>query len=413
MTVESLHQHPNPFPLDPRGVDLPGQAARLRELGDVAAVELLGGVRAWMPTSQRVLAPLLTDARVSRDVRQHWDAWSNGWLEDHPEAHWMYGLIGDNMFWRHGPDHTRLRKLVAPAFTIRRIKAFQPSVDRLVADLLDKLAQSRPGEVTDLRAGFTDPLPLNVICEMFDMRGDGAAAVKNFANIALTDPGSQEGAAAFLACREAFAEVLDQKRALPGDDMTTALLQAQDGDDTLTDIEIIDTMVLVLGAGLETTVQLIGNAVVALLQHPDQLALVRDGRVPWETVVEETLRFAPAAPMSPLRFAVEDIAVGDVRIRAGEAILAAFGFLGWDPEQHGESADRFDITRPTPIKHMGFGHGVHHCLGAPLARAEALTALPALFGRFPHLTLVEDQPLDRVASFLIHGFREIKVVLEP
>ncbi|MFI5798664.1 cytochrome P450 [Streptomyces sp. NPDC051677] len=412
MTVASLHHYPKPFPLDPRGVDLPGQAAQLRALGDVAAVELLGGIRAWMPTSQRVLEPLLTDPRVSRDARQHWDAWRNGWLANTPDAHWMYGLVGENMFWSYGPDHTRLRKLVAPAFTLRRIKAFQPSVDRLVADLVDQLAQTAPGEVTDLRADFTSPLPLRVICEMFGMQGDGAAAVKNFTEIALADPASQDGGAALTACREAFAEVLAQKRARPGDDMTTALLHAQDGNDTLSDLEIIDTMVLVLGAGLETTVQLIGNAVVALLQHPDQLALVRDGRVPWETVVEEALRFAPAAAMSPLRFAVEDITVGDVRIRAGEAILAAFGFLGWDPEQYGEDADRFDITRPTPIKHMSFGHGAHHCLGAPLARAEALAALPALFERFPRLTLVENQPLDRVASFLIHGFREIKVVLD-
>lgn len=412
MTVESLHHHPNPVPIDPRGIDLPGQAARLRALGDVAAVELLGGVRAWMPTSQRVLEPLLTDPRVSRDARRHWDAWRNGWLENNPDAHWMYGLISDSMFSSYGPDHARLRKLVAPAFTGRRIKALQPAFDRTVADLLGRLAQTAPGEVTDLRARFTDPLPLSVICEMFDLHGDGAAAVKNFATILLTTPASQESSAAFDACHAAFAEVLAHKRARPGDDLTTALLQAQDGDDTLTDIEIIDTMVLVLGAGLETTVHLIGNAVVALLQNPDQLALVRDGKVPWETVVEEALRFAPAAPMSPLRYAVEDITIGDVRIRAGEAILAAFGFFGWDPEQHGEDADRFDITRPTPIKHMAFGHGAHRCLGAPLARAEALTALPALFERFPRLTLVDGQPLDRVASFLVHGFREIKVVLE-
>ncbi|MFM9442171.1 cytochrome P450 family protein [Streptomyces acidiscabies] len=410
MTVGHLHDHPHPVPLDPHGIDLPGQAARLRELGDIAAVELLGGVRAWMPTSQRVLEPLLTDPRVSRDARRHWDALKNGWLAGNPDAHWMYGLLADNMFWAHGPDHTRLRKLVAPAFTARRIKALQPSLDRLVTGLLDRLAAHPPGEATDLRAAFTGPLPLGVICEMFDVHGEGAAAVKHFADIALTAPDSQEGATAFTACREAFAEVLTHKRAHPGTDLTTALLQAQDGDDTLTDDEIIDTMVLVLGAGLETTVHLIGNAVVALLRNPDQLALVLDGRVPWETAVEETLRHAPAAPLSPLRFATEDLTIGGVTIRAGEAILAAFGYFAWDPAHHGTTADRFDITRPTPIRHMAFGHGPHHCLGAPLARAEALTALPALFTRFPHLTLTEDQPFDHVPSFLIHGFREIQVV---
>ncbi|MFM9607568.1 cytochrome P450 [Streptomyces niveiscabiei] len=376
MTTGRLHDHPHPVPLDPHGIDLPGQAARLRELGDIAAVELLGGVRAWMPTSQRVLEPLLTDPRVSRDARRHWDALKSGWLAENPDAHWMYGLLADNMFWAHGPDHTRLRKLVAPAFTARRVKALQPSLDRLVTGLLDRLAAHPPGRTTDLRAAFTGPLPLAVICEMFDMHGEGAAAVKHFADTALT----------------------------------TALLQAQDGDDTLTDDEIIDTMVLVLGAGLETTVHLIGNAVVALLRNPDQLALVRDGHVPWETVVEETLRYAPAAPLSPLRFATEDLTAGGVTIRAGEAIVAAFGYFAWDPAHHGPTADRFDITRPTPTRHMAFGHGPHHCLGAPLARAEALTALPALFTRFPHLTLTPDQPLDHVPSFLIHGFREIQII---
>ncbi|MET8975820.1 cytochrome P450 [Streptomyces sp. NPDC004539] len=411
MTAGRLHDHPHPVLLDPRGADLPGQAARLRALGDVAAVELLGGIRAWLPTAQHVLEPLLTDPRVSRDARRHWDDLNSGWLAGHPDAHWMYGLLADNMFWAHGPDHTRLRRLVAPAFTARRIKALQPSLDRLVTGLLDRLAAHPPGEPVDLRTAFTGPLPLAVICEMFDVHGEGAAAVKHFTDIALTAPDSQEGAAALAACRAAFADVLTHKRAHPGTDLTTALLQARDDGDTLTDDEIIDTMALVLGAGLETTVHLIGNAVVALLRDPGQLALALDGRVPWETVVEETLRFAPAAPLSPLRFAVEDLTVGGVTIRAGEAILAAFGFFAWDPAGHGPTADRFDITRPTPIRHMAFGHGAHHCLGAPLARAEALTALPALFARFPRLALVEDQPFDHVPSFLVHGFREIQVVL--
>jgi len=411
VNVGRLRDHPRPVPIDPRGVDLPGQAERLRALGDVVAVELLGGVRAWMPTSQGVLEPLLMDSRVSRDARRHWGDLRSGWLAEHPDAHWMYGLLGDSMFWSHGPDHTRLRGLVSPAFTVRRVKALQPSLDGLVGGLLDAMAAHPPGEETDLRAAFTGPLPLGVICEMFDVHGDGAAAVKHFAGMALTAPDAQEGAAAFAACRAAFAEVLAHKRAHPGTDLTTALLQAQDGDDTLTDDEIIDTMVLVLGAGLETTVHLIGNAVVALLRDPAQLALVLDGRVPWETVVEETLRFAPPAPLSPLRFAVEDLTVGGVEIRAGEAILAAYGFFAWDPGRHGPTADRFDVTRPTPIRHVTFGHGAHHCLGAPLARAEALTALPALFARFPGLALVEDQPFDLVPSFLIHGFQEIRVVL--
>ncbi|WP_416969693.1 cytochrome P450 family protein [Streptomyces sp. 4F14] len=412
MTVTSLHQHPRPIPVDPRGADLPAQAARLRAAGDVVAVELLGGVRAWMPTTQRVMEPLLTDPRVSRDARRHWDAWGNGWLAGHPEAHWMYGLISDSMLSSYGPEHTRLRKLVAPAFTGRRIKALQPAFDRIAAGLLDPLARVAPGEVTDLRAVFADPLPLRVICEMFDVRGEGAVAVKEFATILLNDPAALGSSDAPEVCRAAFAEVLADKRVHPGDDLTTALVQAQDGDDTLTDTEIVDTMVLVLGAGLETTVHLIGNAIVALLQHPEQLAEVRAGRVPWEAVVEETLRFAAAAPMSPLRFAVEDITVGDVRIRAGEAIIAAFGLYGWDPARHGEDAGRFDIGRPAPARHLAFGHGVHHCLGAPLARAEALTALPALFERFPRVSLAGSGSPDRVPSFLIHGFREIEVVLD-
>jgi cytochrome P450 len=165
-----------------------------------------------------------------------------------------------------------------------------------------------------------------------------------------------------------------------------------------------------LSAGHETTVNLLDHAITALLTHPDQLALVRSGQRPWHDLVEEALRWQAPVPYLPLRYAVEDIDVDGVRIPRGDAILAAYAAAGRDPALYGDTADRFDLTR-TVKQHLAFGHGVHHCLGAPLARLEAEVALPALFDRFPNLALAgEPAPL---RTFLSNGHIALPVRRGP
>ncbi|HEY0803474.1 MAG TPA: cytochrome P450, partial [Pseudonocardiaceae bacterium] len=224
--------------------------------------------------------------------------------------------------------------------------------------------------------------------------------------------------AALAAQRDMYTILTDliaAKRVAPGDDLTTALIAAHGEDDgaRLNETELIDTMILFISAGHETTVNLLDQAITALLTHPDQLALVRAGQVSWSAAIEETLRWQAPVANLPLRYAVEDIDVDGVVIRQGEAILAGYAAAGRDPARHGNDADEFDVTRADK-SHIAFGYGVHYCLGAPLARLEATIALPALFDRFPTMTFaVAPEELAHLDSFISNGHRALPVLLSP
>ncbi|MBV8933624.1 MAG: cytochrome P450, partial [Kutzneria sp.] len=205
-----------------------------------------------------------------------------------------------------------------------------------------------------------------------------------------------------------------EKRAAPGEDMTSALIAARDEDGSrLNETELVDTVLLLIGAGHESTVNLLDQAITALLAHPGQLDLLRAGRHDWNEAIEEVLRWQAPVANVPLRYAVEDIESDGVLIRAGDAILAGYAAAGRDPDHHGSDADRFDITR-RQRNHLAFGHGVHYCLGAPLARLEARIALPALFGRFPQLALaVSQDELLPMQSFISNAHQSLPVILGP
>ncbi|MFF0629903.1 cytochrome P450 [Streptomyces sp. NPDC004296] len=405
----SLDQHRTP--IDPSGRNSRAEFARLRRRGDLVPVELPGLIPAWAPTRHSVLKALLTDPKISKDP-QHWGAWRSGWIQQHPEAHWISAWITvRSMLSASGPDHTRLRKLVAPAFSPRRIQALRPGVERISTALLDRLAALPPRETTDLRAAFAHPLPMEVIGDLYGLTSGERADVAAFAATIMRTSAVQDTAIRALeTARTALTALVARKQASPGDDLTTALIAARDGHDHLTGDELVDTLVLILVAGHETTVNLITNAAVALLQHPDQLTLAREGSVPWASVVDETLRWAGSITSLPLRFATADIPIAGQIIRKGEAILATFGGVGWDPAQHGESAAAFDIRRRQG-SHLAFGHGVHYCLGAPLARMEAEVALPALFDRFPDIALADAADLEPLPSLITNGYSSVQVVL--
>jgi cytochrome P450 len=212
-----------------------------------------------------------------------------------------------------------------------------------------------------------------------------------------------------------LTDLITSKRATPGEDLTTALIDARDDNDAsrLDETELTDTLILFISAGHETTVNLIDQAIAALLSHPDQLDLLRTGQADWDDVIEETLRWQAPLAHLPLRYAVEDISVDGVLIRQGDAILAGYAGAGRDPEHHGAGADEFDLTRADK-SHLAFGYGVHHCLGAPLARLEARIALPVLFDRFPGLRLaVEPSRLEHLDTFISNGHRSLPVLLNP
>lgn len=404
-----------PFVIDFSGRDILGQADRIRALGPAARVELPGGVRAWAVSDQGLLRRLLVDPRVSKDASRYWPAWIKGEVPaDWPLFAWV---AARNMFTASGPDHRRLRGLVAGAFTARRVAALQPRIEAIIGELLDGLAGLPPGRPVDLREHYAYQLPVTVICELFGIEDEATRSEACRCVDALFNNGEtpEEAAAAFPRLQRLLRELAAEKRERPGDDLSSALIAARDGGTPpLSEDELVDTLVLFVTAGHETTVNLLGNAIAAMLTSPGQLARVRGGGSTWADVIEETLRCQPPVPNVPLRFATEDIDVGDgVTLRAGDAILACYGAAGRDPLVHGSDAGQFDVTRAVK-EHLAFGYGVHHCIGAPLARLEAALALPALFERYPELALAADPgELLPLESFVSNGYRALPVWLTP
>jgi 2-hydroxy-5-methyl-1-naphthoate 7-hydroxylase len=395
------------IPLDVNGSDIHAEGARLRARGPATLVELPGGVRVWAVTGHEPLRRILADPNVSKDAEQHWAAYVNGEIaEDWPLRIWVSVR---NMFTAFGNDHRRLRSLVAAAFTARRTTAMRPVIERIAGDLLDAIAAAP--EPVDLRARYAYPLPIEVICRLFGVPDDQRAAIRAVVDTLFDSTVTPEHAQANVATMyQLFADLVARKRETPADDLTSALLATHDEQaGRLSETELVDTLILMLSAGHETTVNLLDHAISALLTHPEQLAMVVRGNRSWTDVVEETLRWQAPVPYLPLRYAVEDIDLGaGTVIPRGDAILAGYAAAGRDAAHYGDTVDEFDLTRDLK-QHFAFGHGVHHCLGAPLARLEAEVALPALFGRFPDLSLAGD--LAPLRTFLSNGHTEVPVRL--
>ncbi len=397
--------------LDATGTRLHDQIDELREHPAVR-VALRDGVTAWAVTDGELVRSLLTDPRVSRDPRRHWPDFDPG-----AQPSWLVNWTSPSMFNAYGDDHTRLRRLVARAFTARSIGALRPTIESIVAARLDALAEAwaaaGPTTPVDLRALFSYSIPFTVICDLFgvpaDRRSATSHAVDRANDMSLTTEDANANGAELIA---QMVALLEYKRGNPGDDLTTRLLALHDEDGTsLTADELVATLMLFMGAGAETTVSLIDHAVVNLLVNPAALAIVRRDATRWPDVIEETLRLESPAPFLPLRYAVDEIVMPDgTVIDAGEPIIIGFGAHGRDPAVHAEPTT-WRLDRAT-TDHLAFGHGVHFCVGAPLARMQAAIALAALFDRFPTLALaVAPELLRRLPSFTANDYSEIPVRL--
>ncbi|NEB91533.1 cytochrome P450 family protein [Streptomyces bauhiniae] len=370
--------------LDPFVTDLDGESAALRAAGPLAAVELPGGVPVWAVTRHAEAKALLTDPRLVKDINV-WGAWRRGEIP----ANWpLIGLAnpGRSMLTVDGADHRRMRTLVAQALTPRRVELMRERIGKLTQDLLDALPAD--GGVVDLKAAFAYPLPMYVVAELMGIDEALLPRLKVlFEKFFSTQTPPAEVIATLTELAGMMAATVAAKRAEPGDDLTSALILASADGDHLTDEEIVATLQLMIAAGHETTISLIVNAVVNLSTHPGQRELVLSGQADWPAVVEETLRWSTPTSHVLIRFATEDVPVGEKVIAAGDALIVSYGALGRDEEAHGPSAGEFDITRESKNRHISFGHGPHVCPGAALSRLEAGVALPALYARFPQLDL--------------------------
>ncbi|HEY2062697.1 MAG TPA: cytochrome P450 [Amycolatopsis sp.] len=399
-----------PIVIDRTGEDIHAEAARIRAEGQVARIELPGGTAAWSIAGYEAGVQALSDQRFSKDPRKHWPAYANGEIgDDFPFIGW---ILMENLTTSHGRDHSRLRKLTASAFTPRRVDAMRSSVEKTATGLLDELALRGSAGAVDLRAGFTHPLPARVICELFGVPEESRDAMLRGGEVnADTTISPEESAANFLEWDRLMREFAESKRREPGDDLTSDLLRAREDGSRLTEGELLGTLHLLLATGTTPAMNLITNAVAALLAHPGQHELVRTGRATWRDVIEETLRYdAPVAHL-PFRFTVEDVDIAGVTIPRGSPVLMAFAAIGRDPAIHGESAGTFELNREDK-RHLSFGHGIYRCIGRPLALLEAEVALSMLFERFPDLSLaVPPGELRPEATFIMNGKQELPVLL--
>ncbi|MGP4114011.1 cytochrome P450 family protein [Streptomyces sp. 4N509B] len=405
---------PDAIALDPAAADHHGEAARLRALGPVVRVLLPGGVPAWSITRHDLLAELVTDPRVSKDWH-HWQALMRG---DIPEGWPLTGMVRvTNMVTADGAEHHRLRRLVTQTLTPKRVQALAPRITALTRELLDALpSHADTGGAVDLRAHFAYPLPMRVICDLLGIPEADRPRLRQLVDsIFRTTTSPEEVIQTQHDIYDVLAGIITHRTRYPAGDLTSALIAARANDpEALSEEELAGTLWLMISAGHETTLSLIVNAVRALLTHPDQLTLARTGGdETWAAVVEETLRWDAPIGNFLARYPLEDVEIAGTTIPAGEAILAPYSAVGRDPEHHGPSAHVFDITREQR-RHLAFGGGPHVCLGAPLARLEARLALPALFDRYPDLSLaVPATDLTPVPSLISNSVTTLPVHLQP
>ncbi|MGI5232048.1 cytochrome P450 family protein [Actinoallomurus sp. CA-142502] len=378
--------------------------AELAAAGPVHHLRLATGADAWVVTGHAEARAVLTDPRVVKSGAST----SPYGAELSAE---LVTALDSHMLNTDPPEHTRLRRLVSAAFTRRRVEALAPRIERICDELLDGLEETLKAEgEADLITAFAAPLAITVICELLGVPPGSREDVRAWAGPLLA--GRFAGYEAYHRASEemvAFLRgLLADKRRAPADDLLSALIAVRDGEDRLTEDELTSMVHLLLLAGHETTVNLIANGMNALFADPAQLALLRAEPERLPAAVEELLRYDSPAQVPIPAITAEPIEVAGRRIPAGENIVVALLAVNRDPARFPDPGV-LDLTRDAG-GHLAFGHGVHHCLGAPLARLETRIALAALLRRFGDLTLaVPAESLERLPSLIINRLATLPV----
>jgi len=376
--------------------------ARLRARRPVTPVVLPGGMGTWLITGYAEARAALADPRLSKHMP--------GW---HPEPDSIFAALDLHMLNSDPPDHARLRKLVNKAFTARRVERLRPRITAITAGLLEDMSAQKGRPEVDLLASFAFPLPITVICELLGIPAGDRDDFRTWSATIVSNAAAPEVFQAHAtAMARYFVALLAAKRREPGDDLLSALIAARDEEDGLSENELVSMAFLLLVAGHETTVNLIASGVLALLLNPAELARLRAEPALIGGAVEELLRYVNPVNHTTFRCAAEPVEIGGVRISRGDPVLVALSGANRDPARFGDP-DRLDLGRDS-AGHLAFGHGIHYCLGAPLARLEAEIAVSALLARFGSISLaVPAESLRWRPSTLIHGLESLPVRLGP
>lgn len=384
-------------------------AAHLREQGPLLPLAAPFGAGAWMTTTYEDAMTILKDPRFAKDTLKFVQPGHEQASSDEREDMFKRFLaFRRDMLSVDPPDHTRLRSLVSRAFTPRMIEQLRPRIQQIADELVD--AVQRSGRM-DLITDFAFPLPITVISEMLGIPIEDRLQFRAWSQTIITNAvGSQPQEA--LAALEAFVQYIKAflalKRDHPADDLTSGLLQAEEDGDRLHENELISTIFLLIVAGHETTVNLIGNGMLALLLHPEQMDLLRQDSSLLPSAIEELLRYTAPLTLSTPRWASEDIVMHDQVIRKGEMVFVSL--VAADIDQHQFTDPQvLDITRQEN-PHLAFGKGIHYCLGAPLARLEGQIAISTLLHRLPNLQLAcEPEQLIWNPSPILRGLTSLPV----
>ncbi|MFE0463473.1 cytochrome P450 [Kitasatospora sp. NPDC058965] len=388
--------------------------AWLREHAPVHRTTLPSGVEAWLVTRYADARQALADARLSKNPAHHSEqAHRTGrvGIPGERQADLMTHLLNIDP-----PDHTRLRRLVSKAFTPRRVAAFEPQVQRLTDRLIDSFATRG---TADLIHEFAFPLPIYAICDLLGVPAEDQDDFRDWAGMMIRHGGGPRGgvARAVKKMRAYLLELIHRKRGDLGEDLISGLIRAGDHGEHLTENEAAAMAFILLFAGFETTVNLIGNGMYTLMNHPVQRAELQASLAAGETAllataVEELLRYDGPVELATWRFATSELTIGGAVIPVGDPVLVVLAAADRDPDRFA-GPDTLDLAR-ADNQHLGFGHGIHYCIGAPLARLEGQRALATLLTRLPDLQPAADPAELRWRGGLImRGLRELPVAFTP
>ncbi|MEV7086106.1 cytochrome P450 [Streptomyces sp. NPDC093085] len=409
-----MDQNPAPLELDDTFVQDPYAVyAKLGAEGPAhrvmmpPGVPVCGGLPVWLVIGYDAVRSALADPRLSTDLHRM----DGLFAQNEPDGDRRAGFspaIASHMLNSDPPDHTRMRKLVNKAFTSRAVEALRPEIDRITAGLIDSLADE---DTVDLLDAFAFPLPIRVICQLLGVPVEEQENFKSWSEALVSGDSPEAAATATTEVVAYLGELIERKRRVPTDDVLSAVVSAHDVDNRLTGVELVSTAYLLFVAGFETTLNALGNGTLHLMRNLDQWEALRADRSLLPGAVEEFLRLESPLKHASFRCATEPLTIGDAEIPAGDFVLLSIASANRDPRRFA-NPHVLDVRRPADGGHLAFGHGIHHCLGAPLARVEVRAAFGALLDAFPAMRLAADPGEPRWRnSTIIRGLHSLPVRL--